>query len=1139
MARLALSIAGGVIGAFFGAPEIGFAIGGLLGAVLFPPKLPTNYGPRINDKQVTSSAEGEPIPFGYAGFRLGGNIIWAKPIKETTTKQSQSAKGGPSQSSVSYTYTADFAIAFCEGPGQILRIWADSKLIYDVTGKTAVSLDTGLSNNGTAVTVSFSPTLYSGSETQLPDPVIQADKGVGNTPAFRGMVYAVFHNFPLADFGNRIPNIRAEISSGNVLAFVKDTFPIISTPDPLHGGTVFEAGSVFVDSMNRLGFSLSQTGVVMQRFDINADVSEPAPAWSANTTYELGQQIVDSNGNIQYVGGFTGTPHTSGATQPTWSVIQSGVTPDHHINWVMVGIGPNAVPVLSEGVINPSVSPWTILTSFTAELFGAGVDTAGNFWVTALMTKTDLSETSWGALRLNPNTGLATGFIPLNAPVECYQFRRIGSTDLVFATTASNFVDSTRFYVFDAKTLHIKTNIVYDRTASVGSFDYHVSPMLATDPNTGVTYFPQFNYDGTKYNWRIITFDPRGVGTVTYSAAFHGPHDDTSDGYPTGLLLDTADNTLILFFNNSANSYTIIKKYDLSTRAIVATTSVTGIAFQANNSEMSGFAYGGLVPQDGIIRVMSGDSKSILYYNSSDLSIDQSVFLSDFFPAIGPGGTMTLTSYAYDALSNSALMILSNGTTYNGPVYRVYFDRKSVQAESIGSIVQDILERGGLSSGQIDTTAIDSTLCLGYAIARMTDGKQCLTPLCQAFFFDLIESDFKIKAVPRGQTATQNIPEADLGLLGDKYKLAETIAQEQDLPKTVSVEYMDPALNYQQAKQQKYRSSRVKKTKNQAVIQLPISMNADSAVQISEKYLSTVWAERNQYDLKLWKSKYLVVDPADVVQFTYEGLPFQARVVKHSNGQNRVLEITGVSENAAQYLSTLTGNPTQGFNPGTILSAGPTLLFLMDLPYLQDIDADTSGNTGYYYAMGAPVALAWPGGTLYDSPDAVAFTQISSTFTDIIYGTVSNTTPAPASADVWDLTTVINVKLADRTQTLSSDTRLNVLNGANAFLLGQEILQFTNATLQSDGSYNIDTLLRGRRGTEWAASLHGPGETFIQLTSGGIQRISASTAIVGLLRTYKGVTLGNLVSNTQPTQMTLAANDLKPYSVANLKGTRY
>src|SRR5579864_541468 len=58
------------------------------------------------------------------------------------------------------------------------------------------------------------PTIYSGDEAQGVDPLIQASEGVPNTPAFRGLCYAVWENFPLANFGNRIPNIRAECVSG-------------------------------------------------------------------------------------------------------------------------------------------------------------------------------------------------------------------------------------------------------------------------------------------------------------------------------------------------------------------------------------------------------------------------------------------------------------------------------------------------------------------------------------------------------------------------------------------------------------------------------------------------------------------------------------------------------------------------------------------------------------------------------------------------------------------------------------------------------------------------------------------------------------------------------------------------------------
>jgi Putative phage tail protein len=60
------------------------------------------------------------------------------------------------------------------------------------------------------------PTIYPGDELQLPDPLIQASEGAARTPAFRGQCYAVWENFPLANFGNRIPNFRAELIFGDV-----------------------------------------------------------------------------------------------------------------------------------------------------------------------------------------------------------------------------------------------------------------------------------------------------------------------------------------------------------------------------------------------------------------------------------------------------------------------------------------------------------------------------------------------------------------------------------------------------------------------------------------------------------------------------------------------------------------------------------------------------------------------------------------------------------------------------------------------------------------------------------------------------------------------------------------------------------
>jgi hypothetical protein len=62
MAQLAFAAAGTAIGAMFGAPQLGFLAGSLVGTLLFSQKGPdvTSEGPRLGDLIVSSSAYGAP-----------------------------------------------------------------------------------------------------------------------------------------------------------------------------------------------------------------------------------------------------------------------------------------------------------------------------------------------------------------------------------------------------------------------------------------------------------------------------------------------------------------------------------------------------------------------------------------------------------------------------------------------------------------------------------------------------------------------------------------------------------------------------------------------------------------------------------------------------------------------------------------------------------------------------------------------------------------------------------------------------------------------------------------------------------------------------------------------------------------------
>jgi len=53
--------------------------------------------------------------------------------------------------------------------------------------------------------------IYTGSTSQLPDPLIEAKQGAGRAPAYRGLAYIVFEKLPLAPYGNRIPMLQFEV----------------------------------------------------------------------------------------------------------------------------------------------------------------------------------------------------------------------------------------------------------------------------------------------------------------------------------------------------------------------------------------------------------------------------------------------------------------------------------------------------------------------------------------------------------------------------------------------------------------------------------------------------------------------------------------------------------------------------------------------------------------------------------------------------------------------------------------------------------------------------------------------------------------------------------------------------------------
>jgi WD40 repeat protein len=201
MARQVLPIVGAVVGAYFGNPALGYAVGAAIGNAVDPLVV---QGPKIGDTAIQTSAEGAYRAIVYGTAAVAGNLIWTGP-KIIRKEKEQAAKGGGPVTEYERLFQS-FAIRICEGPiSGILRIWEDEKLVYDVREGSTIPADT------TKFASRF--VLHLGGEDQLPDSEIESVMGIGNAPAYRGSAYIVFPKADLTDRRGSIPQYRFEVVS--------------------------------------------------------------------------------------------------------------------------------------------------------------------------------------------------------------------------------------------------------------------------------------------------------------------------------------------------------------------------------------------------------------------------------------------------------------------------------------------------------------------------------------------------------------------------------------------------------------------------------------------------------------------------------------------------------------------------------------------------------------------------------------------------------------------------------------------------------------------------------------------------------------------------------------------------------------
>ncbi|MEO5375897.1 MAG: phage tail protein, partial [Alphaproteobacteria bacterium] len=464
---------------------------------------------------------------------------------------------------------------------------------------------------------------------------------------------------------------------------------------------------------------------------------------------------------------------------------------------------------------------------------------------------------------------------------------------------------------------------------------------------------------------------------------------------------------------------------------------------------------------------------------------------------------------------------------------KMLLDRVGAGGTTVDLVVAEIAGMAGLELKDLDVSDLANDTVQGYIIGRRSTARSCIEQLMQAFFFDAVESGGALKFVKRGRASCATLSTGDLAATAPGSDppppLVVTRVQDVELPALVNVLYMNPDTDYQQGHQQARRLA-VATTDQSVTVELPLVLTDTQAARLAETVLFTAWTERSRFEFRTTR-RFARLEPTDVITVIDGSSAHILRIIDTTLGADGVLQVKAVAEDEEVYVSTRTGVMAE-FEAGTIEFQGPTTLHLIDCPMLGDGDDDP----GFYCAVNGQ-SDAWRGATMYSSSDGVTWNEVLSFFGEATAGVAITALPDCPRFATWDRMNTVDVRML-RGDLASAGSELEVLNGANAIVLGDEILQFATAVEIDEGVYRLSNLLRGRRGTEWACGGHAVGERMVKLDAIAIQRIGMSSAAIGQSIQYKAVTFGQFLDEVAVRSFANSARACKPYAPVHIHGSR-
>lgn len=505
--------------------------------------------------------------------------------------------------------------------------------------------------------------------------------------------------------------------------------------------------------------------------------------------------------------------------------------------------------------------------------------------------------------------------------------------------------------------------------------------------------------------------------------------------------------------------------------------------------------------------------------------------------ALGSGNASAYRYSSYVVIDTLQLADFGNGTP------NIEFEVSGLAATT-GGIVTDICERAGLT---VDEYRIDSALTDdvdGFIVSKQSDAISATEPLRTVFAFDAAEDAGTISFTARGRGMVAAIEASDMaagqGLSADRKTPVETSREpEFNLPKSATLTFIDFARDYQENTQPSVRNEGGAETKLN--VKIDVTMTPALARKVVDRLLWEPWTQRMTTSISV-SDKYQFLKPAHVVALPVAGAWVPFRITDKTRGANGLIQLDMAMDDPFIYDGSTAAEEAE-IPANDVLEAGDTFAMAINLPIIHPSDSASA----FSYVISAD-SSGWRGGQMMRSTDAgTTWSTLAGTGRRNIVGTVATATPAAATADVWDRSTIITVVLLYSSHQLESLPEIDVINGRNACWIGAadgsrgEIIQFATATLINSypRTYELSDLLRGRRATEHEMSLHGTSETFVFFEAGAMNSADYTITDWDRAREYKGVSVLQVESDVIDTQEFINLGEkAKPRAPAHGRGSR-